>query len=225
MGVPGERQGDIRGHARKHVRTVAEEDARPRRRAHPRERAGEIVVAGEGIVDAANRQRTDPPGIVVENGDADPFELAADRSGIPPVIVIAQHRDGAQPGLEASQRSDRVSSGIVTGRRPLVADEVAGDQDQVGVERVDLRDDPTQPTGRHVRPRHVNVRDEDQPKRRGQAFNADRSRSNERIGGGHMVHPAEHRRPDQEQYQGSAFDARAFPAELVTHARFLAASR
>ena len=113
MRVPGEHQPDGRGHAREGIGAVAEEDGHAARRAHRGERPRQVGVAGVIVVEPADRERAGARGGVVEDADSRAGERGAGGGGVSPVIVVAEHGEGAESAAEARERCRRLGERIV----------------------------------------------------------------------------------------------------------------
>ena len=92
----------------------------------------QVGPAGEVVVQPADRHRPHLHRLVVEQADSGPGERPAGGGGVAPMVVIAEHGDGGEPRAQRGQRRDRLVVRIITGGEPLVGDEVAGDEDDVG---------------------------------------------------------------------------------------------
>lgn len=78
---------------------------------------------------------------------------------------IAEHRVNAEPGPQPRERSDRCGDGVL-GADPVVADEIAGKDNDIRSQRVHLLDDRRDPRRRHVRPMGMNIREKHDSGRR-----------------------------------------------------------
>lgn len=112
----------------------------------------------ESIIQTAYHQRTCTRCVIVQNGDANAVQCCMRLRCIAPMIVIAQHREGAQPASQAMKRRNRLTQGKSGDCELFVAYKISCDQDDIGSLGVYLPDDPAQPFRRHVRPRHVDIR-------------------------------------------------------------------
>ena len=65
-----------------------------------------ILMAGKGVVEAAKRKGSGLHRIIVEDRRRRRGERVSRCGRIPPVIVIAKHREFAEPGMEPLQRSN-----------------------------------------------------------------------------------------------------------------------
>jgi hypothetical protein len=133
MGVTGEHEGHALGPEA--VRLLADVGEADRRQiaAHPADGFVEARVAGERVVEAHDLERlpaeVDRRALVGEDLGAGPPERASHRRGPGPVVVVAEHGDhrGAEPADHALEIAEV---------GPAVADEVAGDEHEVGRLRV-----------------------------------------------------------------------------------------
>ena len=97
MGMAREHQTDIGRQRRKRVGAVAEQHPRPWQGTHRRIGLVVLIVAGPLVVEPAERERTDLQRLVGEHAHADPGQGVAHLAAVAPVIVIAEHRDRAEP--------------------------------------------------------------------------------------------------------------------------------
>jgi hypothetical protein len=131
------------------------------------ERGREVGAVGEIVVKASDSDGPDLHRVVLQQADSGAGEGAPGRFGVAPMVVIAEHGDRGQPRAEPGERRHRLVVRIITCCETLVGDEVAGDEDDIRPEPVDLLDDPAHPRRRHVRPADMDVRYEHQPQRKG----------------------------------------------------------
>ena len=220
------------------IGAVAQQDAGAgQARASPHSVGPRSVVAGEGIVEAAERERPDraPPHWRARARRrrraprAPRRRRANDRDCRAPRWCRAAARRPASGATASAER-------IMAGRDPLVADEIAGDQHEVGPQRVDLGDDPREPLGRHVRPGDVQVGDQHRrasaarpPASRASATSASRTTGSAIA---RPIAPAEQQpgraQPRSSRKRLTRHDACVAPRlakEKPGHARFLPAAR
>ncbi len=89
------------------------------------------------------------------------LELAAERVGPEPVIMIARCDDDAERRLQFAERRHDLGRRVDMRRAALFADEIARDQHEVGLQAVEVGHDPEEPFGRHIGSRHVDVRQQE----------------------------------------------------------------
>ncbi|PAV92869.1 hypothetical protein WR25_26395 [Diploscapter pachys] len=148
---------------------------------------GDAIVMCRRIVEAAQRKRPEPLTLIDQHEYADPPQHRRDRCGIGPVIVIAEYRDDPQRGLQLRQRAcqQRDRPLRLAGAAPL--DEITGQHDQIGVERINLPDDAGQPPLVHRHAFHVDIahqRDGDRRFAGRPVGQRHRHPANDRIGAG-----------------------------------------
>ena len=135
MGVAGDGEGDPRRDVGEDVRDMTEEQKRVLA-IHPLQRASEIVVAGEHVVDPGDPQgparKLEPGCGVGQHGDAGRLQGAGDLPAAIMPVVIAQDGEGGDGGRKLGQGRDHGLDPQLAHEGVAGGDEVAGQEHELG---------------------------------------------------------------------------------------------